>query len=109
MKKGFFSILALIVSVILLILSFQLYLDTRRHLLFEEKLSEIRVPGTLPADSIIPQRETSITRTIRKVSPAIIGIHVTQIQQYSANPFFNDPFFRQFFPNSIYRRKRSEE
>lgn len=105
MKKGFFSILALIISVVLLILSFQLYLDTRRHLLFEEKLSEIRIPRTVPDDSLCTQRETAITRTIREVSPAIIGVHVTRIQQYPGNPFFNDPFFRQFFPNSIYRRK----
>ncbi|MDD3095991.1 MAG: trypsin-like peptidase domain-containing protein [Candidatus Marinimicrobia bacterium] len=108
MKKGFLSALALMVSVILLILSFQLYLDTRRQLLFEKILPETALPEALkavPGDSLCYQRETAITRTTQKVAPAIIGVHVTRIQQYSTNPFFNDPFFRQFFPNSIYRRK----
>ncbi len=105
MKKGFLSIFALIISVVLLILSFQLYLESRRELPHEEKPLQIQIPQVFPGDSLCCERESAITHTIENIAPAIIGVHVTRIQQYSSNPFFNDPFFRQFFPNSIQRRK----
>ncbi len=51
---------------------------------------------------ITGQRNTVITETVKKVSPAVVGINVTEIRQYQ-DPFFssfdNDPFFRQFFGN----------
>ncbi len=50
-------------------------------------------------DSITSSRDNAITETVKKISPAVVGINVTEIKQYSS-PFssmFNDPFFRQFF------------
>jgi len=49
--------------------------------------------------SIDVSRRNAITQTVQEVSPAVVGINVTEIQQYSSpfNSFFNDPFFRQFF------------
>ena len=45
-------------------------------------------------------RETAITRTVRRVSSAVVGISVVEIVEYH-DPFFrffeDDPFFRQFF------------
>jgi serine protease Do len=106
MKKGWFSVIALIVSLVLLILSFQLYLDSRRQLLMETALQqEPRMITGLPQDTLGSVRETPITRTIQQVSGAIIGVHATRIQQYSGDPFFGDPFFSHFFPNNIFRRK----
>ncbi len=52
-------------------------------------------------DDITNSRENIITNTVKKVSPAIVGINVIEIRQYQ-NPFgsfFDDPFFRQFFGN----------
>ncbi len=52
-------------------------------------------------DDITNSRENIITKTVKKVSPAIVGINVIEIRQYQ-NPFgsfFDDPFFRQFFGN----------
>ncbi len=52
-------------------------------------------------DDLTNSRENIITNTVQKVSPAIVGINVTEIRQYQ-NPFgslFDDPFFRQFFGN----------
>ncbi len=52
-------------------------------------------------DDITNSRKNIITETVEKVSPAIVGINVIEIRQYS-NPFgsfFDDPFFRQFFGN----------
>ncbi len=43
-------------------------------------------------------RQNAITRAVEIVSPAVVGINVTQVQRYYANnPFFDDPFFRHFF------------
>lgn len=56
-------------------------------------------------------RNTVITETVKKVSPAIVGINVTEIRQYENpfNPFYNDPFFRQFFGNEgTYSQKVKE-
>lgn len=45
---------------------------------------------------ISDDRQTAITRAIAKVSNAIVGINVEEEREVQ-NPFFNDPFFRQFF------------
>jgi len=53
-------------------------------------------------DEITNSRENIITNTVKKVSPAIVGINVIEIRQYRDpfSSFFDDPFFRQFFGNS---------
>ena len=47
-------------------------------------------------DNISEDRHNAITRAIESVSPSIVGINVEEEREVS-NPFFNDPFFRQFF------------
>ncbi len=57
--------------------------------------------------AITTSRNNIITETVKKVSPAVVGINVTEIRQYQ-NPFgsfFDDPFFRQFFNNRSYSEK----
>lgn len=107
------SIIVLFISVILLIISLQFYLDTRRHLLFEsiQQADSTQQMIESPAERIEineqleNKRETALTQTISQASPAITGIHVTRIKQYSSNPFFSDPFFSRFFPNNIYKKR----
>ena len=41
-------------------------------------------------------RQNAITKAIAKVSPSIVGINVEEEREVR-NPFFDDPFFRQFF------------
>lgn len=50
-------------------------------------------------DAITRSRRNIITETVKKVSPAVVGINVIEIQQYRDpfGSFFDDPFFRQFF------------
>lgn len=52
-------------------------------------------------DEISNSRRNILTETVSKVSPAVVGINVTEIRQYTYRDpfghFFNDPFFRQFF------------
>ncbi|MBL7074398.1 trypsin-like peptidase domain-containing protein [candidate division KSB1 bacterium] len=56
-------------------------------------------------DEITASRQNAITRAVKKAGPAVVGINVTQVREYRArNPFFNDPFFRDFFPPLIYRQ-----
>lgn len=53
-------------------------------------------------------RKTIITETAAKVSPAIVGINVTEIRQVRDpffSPFFDDPFFRQFFGDRPTKQK----
>lgn len=53
-------------------------------------------------------RKTIITETAAKVSPAIVGINVTEIRQVRDpffSPFFDDPFFRQFFGDRSTKQK----
>ncbi len=59
-------------------------------------------------DDISHSRRNIITETVRKVSPAVVGINVIEIQEIR-NPFgsfFDDPFFRQFFGD---RRSHTRE
>ncbi len=50
-------------------------------------------------DEISNSRRNIITETVEKVSPAVVGINVIEIQEYR-DPFFSffdDPFFKRFF------------
>ena len=50
-------------------------------------------------DEITNSRRNIITETVKKVSPAIVGINVIEIREYK-DPFFSlfdDPFFQRYF------------
>jgi len=47
-------------------------------------------------DDIDKSRRNAITRTVAKISPAVVGINVTEIRTYR-DPFWDDPFLRYFF------------
>lgn len=50
-------------------------------------------------EDLSSHRQNAITRAVQKVTPAVVSVNVTKINRYvQRNPFFNDPFFRQFFP-----------
>jgi len=57
--------------------------------------------------NISNSRNNIITETVKKVSPAVVGINVTEIRQYRDpfGSFFDDPFFKQFFNNRSYSEK----
>lgn len=61
-------------------------------------------------DEIYELRHNIITKTVEKVSSAVVGINVTEIRQFQDpffSPFANDPFFRQFFGDRTYNQKVS--
>jgi serine protease Do len=55
-------------------------------------------------DDISNSRNTVITKTVKEVSPAVVGITVAEIRQYR-DVFSMDPFFRQFFGDRVYNQK----
>ncbi len=59
-------------------------------------------------DQITSSRNNLITQTVKVVSPAVVGINVTEVRQYRdpyASFFGNDPFFRQFFGDRTYNQE----
>jgi len=53
-------------------------------------------------------RENAITKTVASVSPAVVGINVTEMMEYKdpfGNMFGDDPFFKQFFGNRSYKQE----
>ncbi|MBI1804966.1 MAG: trypsin-like peptidase domain-containing protein [Ignavibacteriae bacterium] len=55
-------------------------------------------------DQISGSRHTAITRAVAIASPAVVGINVTEVQEYR-DPWSADPFFRQFFGDRVYRQE----
>lgn len=50
-------------------------------------------------------RQNAITMAVKAASPAVVGINVLAVREYRyRNPFFEDPFFRQFFPDQVIRK-----
>ena len=57
-------------------------------------------------DALTGSRRNAITRTVAAISPAVVGINVTEVRQYRyRSPWGDDPFFRQFFGNLVYSER----
>ena len=103
-SKKIFIITILIMSVIFSASFF--YFDSKlEHPLFNSgnsqnlSLASLKIAKQLQ-DDISNSRQNIITKTVQNVSPAIVGINVTEIRKYNPlGSFFDDPFFRQFFGN----------
>ncbi len=53
-------------------------------------------------------RSTIITKTVKNVSSAVVGISVKEVKRYKYNsPFNNNPFWEQFFGSQIYNKEIS--
>ena len=82
--------------------------DTKQK---EEVLTDSQKSSVIPINlrtdinnAITKSRNNIITETVKKVSPAIVGINVTEIRYYR-DPLSADPFWRQFFRDRIYERE----
>lgn len=61
-------------------------------------------------DDIAATRKNAITRAVEVASPAVVGINITEIRNYT-DPFddmFNDPFFERYFGRQAPRVHRRE-
>lgn len=87
------------VLLILIFITAAIYLVSRNgnEKIYYESASTQNISAN---NKITETRRTVITETVAKISPAVVGINVTEIRQYRDpffSPFFDDPFFRQFF------------
>ncbi|MBI9073430.1 MAG: trypsin-like peptidase domain-containing protein [Melioribacteraceae bacterium] len=55
-------------------------------------------------NSLYNERQNIITKTVKIVSPAIVGINATSIRQYQ-DVWSRDPFWRQFFGDRVYTER----
>ena len=55
-------------------------------------------------DDIYSSRQTIITKTVKEVSPAVVGVNVTEIRQYR-DVWSQNPFWRQMFGDRVYNQQ----
>jgi serine protease Do len=48
---------------------------------------------------VLEAQNRAFERIAEQVTPAVVNIQTTQVVRVQQSPFFNDPFFRQFFGN----------
>ncbi len=52
--------------------------------------------------SLFSTRQTAITQAVSKAEPAVVGVHVVQVQRWiKRSPYRRDPFWGQFFPDRM--------
>ncbi len=64
----------------------------------------VKLTAIQQTEQINDDRKNAITRAIEKVAPAIVGINVEEVREIR-DPFFDDPFFRQFFGDEFSRKQ----
>jgi len=52
-------------------------------------------PSTVPQN--MAQVQMTFAPIVKRVAPAVVNVYTRSVVQQPVNPFFNDPFFRQFF------------
>jgi serine protease Do len=68
-------------------------------------ISATSIFATPHPDNLSSSRANAITKAVQEVSPAVVGINVTAVQEQQVSPFAADPFFRQFFQNDPFFRQ----
>src|SRR5262245_24872610 len=57
-----------------------------------------------PPAQAVPQSMAQVQLTfapvVKRTAPAVVNVYTRSVVQQPVNPFFNDPFFRQFFGGS---------
>ena len=54
-----------------------------------------------PPQYVVPQSMAQVQMTfapvVKRIAPAVVNVYTRSVVQAPVNPFFSDPFFRQFF------------
>ncbi|MDY0885847.1 DegQ family serine endoprotease [Dongia soli] len=71
-------------------------------LLMFSMIGSFALTGPGRADTVVPsstaQIELSFAPVVKRVAPSVVNIYTRKVvQEQLVSPFFNDPFFRQFF------------
>lgn len=70
-----------------------------RSLLMLSLLLSIPIKIASGQDDPTSSRRNAITKAVQEISPAVVGINVTAVQEQESPFATNDPFFKQFFQN----------
>lgn len=65
--------------------------------LFVVTASSAMAQSSAAQNDLTSSRENAITRSVQKISPAVVGINVTAVEERQSPFATNDPFFKQFF------------
>jgi len=108
MNKFLSYIITLIVGVVLGIFLWQRLNNTQSNQLYFESNSSTYDSASdsslssnirlINVQQLSNHRRNVITEAVEKVSPAVVGINVFQLQVTRSYGMFDDPFFRHFFP-----------
>ncbi|MEO5806597.1 DegQ family serine endoprotease [Devosia sp.] len=64
-------------------------------------VAEATVPAAPEPERVVPlsdgQVKLSFAPVVKQVAPSVVNVYSTRIEQQSASPFANDPFFQRFF------------
>ncbi|MGA9121267.1 MAG: trypsin-like peptidase domain-containing protein [Bacteroidota bacterium] len=72
---------------------------------FETESPQIIAARDSLSGTVSTSRRNAITRTVALISPAVVGINVTEVRTYRyRNPWGDDPFFH-FFGDQLYTQK----
>jgi serine protease Do len=104
-RKSKIIIVSIVLSALLMSSYFIIWGGKNHNLFFDSSQNNISLTNyqqkNISNNDITSSRQNIITETVKNVSPAVVGINVTEIRQYRDpfSYFFDDPFFRQFFGN----------
>ncbi|HXL71286.1 MAG TPA: hypothetical protein VN935_08590, partial [Rhizomicrobium sp.] len=59
--------------------------------------------------SSMDQVHITFAPLVKRVAPAVVNVYARSVTQVQVNPFFNDPFFSQFFGATPEMRQRVQQ
>lgn len=69
-------------------------------------------PPVVADNRVVPQSETqvklSFAPVVKTVSPSVVNVYATRIEQQQSSPFANDPFFSRFFGQGQFQGRPRE-
>jgi serine protease Do len=105
LKENFLGLSLTLIGVLCLALSAMLYMGHRSF----PQFAAARGAGLDGADiDLLEQQNKAYERIAQTVTPAIAYIRSEQVVKVQQSPFFNDPFFRQFFGDMFPQIPREE-
>ncbi len=94
LRENFLGLSLTLVGILCLVLSTMVYLGHRSAPPFALAQDP---PLNGPDIEVLERQNRAYERIAQVVTPAVVNIRTTQVIKVQQSPFFNDPFFRQFF------------
>ncbi len=79
----------------------------------QSQVADTQTPPAAIAERVVPegqpQVQLSFAPVVQAASPSVVNVYATRIEQQSASPFANDPFFSRFFGDQFQTRPRQSQ